>query len=207
MRDQILRLLSVAGQVDAALLQRLERPLPLCLTGNGGSLAPNHDSGGSYTYNVTPDPAHYGERCGVKDGPVFFQGARATNPPQSENKHDGDLTDGLLSYRGTPSTSGASRHITFDLNGRYRLSPALLHQRRPGARVGEPPAPTAPGSRRRAAAAGEAARLDGGVYADSGCPRAVRFEIETGGQTVRLRCDSSAGRNSGRRAQSSGRWR
>ncbi|NLC58994.1 MAG: DUF4091 domain-containing protein [Armatimonadetes bacterium] len=194
-RDQILRLLSVAGQVDAALLQRLERPLPLCLTGNGGSLAPNHDSGGSYTYNVTPDPAHYGERCGVKDGPVFFQGARATNPPQSENKHDGDLTDGLLSYPGDYAIHfwpPATWQITFDLNGRYRLSHALLYTN-DGQALRVSVSPTgADGTWQQTAELrplGEAPRgFDGGVYADLADARArfVRFEIETGGQAVRL---------------------
>jgi len=68
---------------------------------------------------------HYGERCGVKEGPVYFQGADAPSGPQAQNKADGDLTDGLTAYPNDYSIHWwppATLTITFDLLSNYRLS-------------------------------------------------------------------------------------
>jgi hypothetical protein len=126
MRPLVLRLLVASGKLDVIAGKASEAAcLPFCPTANAGPLGRNLRTHGHYTYNHTPSPDHYGERCGVKEGPVYFQGADAPSGPQAQNKADGDLTDGLTAYPNDYSIHWwppATLTITFDLLSNYRLS-------------------------------------------------------------------------------------
>lgn len=196
MRPAALRLLVAAGKLDAAAVQAAaSSDLPFCLTANAGPLGRNLRTRGHYSYNHTPSPDHYGERSGIKEGPVYFQGADAPTGTQAQNKADGDLTDGLTAYPVDYSIHWwppATWTVTFDLLKPYRLSHLhVLGDQRPfralvsatGAdgswqAVSQSDTPRKP----------EQLAADGTTYLGLGnqTARFVRLEISTGGEGVRL---------------------
>lgn len=197
MRPLALRLLVSTGRLDAATLEEAwaAEALPLCLTANAGPLGRNLRTRGHYTYNATPSPDHHGERCRVTEGPVYFQGEDAPSGPQSENKADGNLTDGLTSYPRDYSIHWwppATLTITFDFLRAYRLGHLhFIGDERPlralVSETGED------GSWREASTAAvprpeDQLTADGATYMDLGgvAARFVRLEITTGGEGVRM---------------------
>jgi hypothetical protein len=196
MRPLALRLLVASGQLDAAAVQAAaSSALPFCLTANAGPLGRNLRTHGSYSYNATPLPDHYGERSGVKEGPVYFQGADAPTGPQAQNKADGDLTDGLTAYPVDYSINWwppATWTLTFDPLKPYRLSHLhVLGDQRPLQAL---VSVTGADGSWQAVSQADAPRLseqlaaDGTTYLGLGnqTARYVRLEIGTGGEAVRL---------------------
>lgn len=112
------------GEVDETALAALRRPAPVCITGNGGPRVRNADTGGWYTYDTFPTH-DWNEQCEATEGRVWFDGADATEGPQTENGIGGDLVDGSWFYRRqyvnlwiwSPNTA----HVTFDLMSPWNL--------------------------------------------------------------------------------------
>lgn len=197
LRDLALELLVEAGELPAGAAEDAAGDLPLNLTYNGGPMSRHLDTHGSYTYNQYMALRHHGEACEVMEGPIYFRGADATDPPQAENRIDGNLTDDLIYYPtdyALWSWPPAKLQVVFDLKARYRLSHMLVLfiNQLPGQNVavyvddtgevgGAQPAATMTGTDPVMAPEGE-------LYFDlaEATGRFVRLEIETTGQTVRL---------------------
>jgi hypothetical protein len=113
------------GRADEATLAAMDGPLPVCVTGNAGPRFANLDVPGWYTYSKFPTH-DWKEQCGATEGRVWFDGADATEGPQTENGIGGDLVDGSWFYRKqyvnlwqwSPSTV----EVTFDLHERHDLT-------------------------------------------------------------------------------------
>ena len=86
------------GRVERSMLDELDGPLPICVTGNAGPRFRNIDTGGWYTYSTFPTH-EWNEQSGVTEGRVWFRGEDATEGPQTENRIGGDLVDGSWFYR------------------------------------------------------------------------------------------------------------
>ncbi len=113
------------GRADADALARMDGPLPVCVTGNAGPRFENLDVPGWYTYSTFPTH-DWDEQCEATEGRVWFDGADATEGPQTENGIGGDLVDGSWFYRRqyvnlwhwSPSTV----EVTFDLQRQWPLT-------------------------------------------------------------------------------------
>ena len=118
-------LLVTLERAQREVLDALEGPLPVCVTGNAGPRFRNVDTGGWYTYSVFPTH-EWNEQSGVTEGRVWFRGEDATEGPQTENRIGGDLVDGSWFYRAqyvnlwqwSPHTT----EITFDLQREWKLT-------------------------------------------------------------------------------------
>ena len=123
--DVLVDALADAGRIEKGALEAMERPVPACLTGNGGPRVRNIDTGGHYMYSVFPTHT-WKEQCGVGEGRVWFRGHDATAGPQQENGIGGDLTDGSWFYRNQYVNLwvwGPNKtEITFDLTTLFRLA-------------------------------------------------------------------------------------
>ncbi len=123
--DALLEARAALGDVDQQAIAALGRPVPDCLTGNGGSRARNIDTGGSYTYSTFPTH-DWKEQSGVTEGNVWLRAADAPPGPQKENGIGGDLTDGSWFYRQHNVNlwiwGGPKVDITFDLTRSYDLA-------------------------------------------------------------------------------------
>ncbi|MEA3399971.1 MAG: hypothetical protein U9R79_01885 [Armatimonadota bacterium] len=123
-----------AGRVDPRLVQRIEMPAPLCLTGNGGPTARIAHVPGSYTYGRFPDYPHAGFKdqvTGVTEGPIFFRAEDAPEgSPQRQSGASGVLTDGIEAYRSDTTVKwhyGTDDiRITFDLTRPFVLESITL---------------------------------------------------------------------------------
>jgi hypothetical protein len=131
------------------------------------------------------------------EGPIYFRGADAMDPPQAENGIDGNLTDDLIYYPtdyALWSWPPAKLQVVFDLKATYRLSHMLVLfiDQLPGQNVAvyvddtgdvgaSQPAATMPGT-------DPIVSPDDELYFDlaGATGQFVRLEIETTGQTVRL---------------------
>ena len=197
LRHLAVGLLAAAHEIPADTAADVAIDLPFNLTGNGGPLSRHLDTHGSYRYNQYMALRHHGEACEVMEGPIYFKGTDATDPPQAESRIDGNLTDDLIYYPtdyALWSWPPAKLQVIFDLKATYRLSHMLVLfiNQLPGQNVGiymgdsdevgvGEPVVTMPGTDPIVTPEGE-------LYFDlaEATDRFVRLEIETTGQTVRL---------------------
>ncbi len=122
--DALLDVSAATGEIDPAALASFSRPVPRCLTGNGGPRADNVHTGGYYTYSTFPNHP-WREQSDVTEGKVWFDAADATEGKQRENQIGGDLTDGGWSYQQQYVNlwiwSPSRVDVTFDLMRPYRI--------------------------------------------------------------------------------------
>ena len=123
-----MELLTATGAITPRQAREARNVRPVCLTGNEPRLFVNIDTKGSYTYSTFP-AGEFAERCGVKEGTVYFNGVDAPDGPQKISGMDGSLTDGSWIYpkgwiiNGDPPKDW---RITFDFKKVYALGFALL---------------------------------------------------------------------------------
>lgn len=125
LQSALLALAEDTGKLQPAVLEDLARPLPACLTGNGGPRVSNLHTGGYYTYSAFPTHT-WNEQSGVTAGKLWFRGEDAAEGKQAESKTGGDLVDGSWFYRRQFVNlwiwSPHAIQITFDLMKAYDIA-------------------------------------------------------------------------------------
>lgn len=123
--DALTEAMAGLNRVDEDAITAFSRPVPVCLTGNGGPRVSNPDTGGYYTYSTFPTHT-WNEQCELTEGKVWMRGENATEGRQAENKVGGDLTDGSWFYRQQFVNlwiwAPNAIEMTFDLMRPYRLA-------------------------------------------------------------------------------------